>query len=260
MLLQDPPVSPYDWQFQLLGFRVRVTWGFWLVAALLGWEWSRGLDRVAQVYDLSSPGAPVLLAGWIAAVFVSVLIHEFGHALAMRACGMEPRIVLYHFGGLAISDFGSWRAARQRRVGPWEQVGISAAGPALQLAFGGLVIAGAMVAQVPVELMGWVVSPGEISDTIVPYAVVDALVFPSVFWALLNLLPVLPLDGGQICENLLHALRVPAAYQYAQIVSLVTAAAIGLWFLRGGNMFAGFMFLMMAAGSWQALQGGYPRY
>ncbi|RMF39987.1 MAG: peptidase [Planctomycetota bacterium] len=260
MMLQDPPRSPYDWQFHFLGFPVRVAWGFWVVAALLGWDWSRALNRGAAAAEIGTPGAPLLLAIWILAVFVSILVHELGHAIVMRRYGMSPRIVLYHFGGLAISDFGAWNAARRTYTGPLQQIFISAAGPGLQLLLGGAVIAGAIALNVPVELMGFVLHQGAIGSSILPYAIVDALIFPSIFWALLNLLPVLPLDGGHITENVLALFRIGNASYLAQVVSLVVAALTGLWFLRGGNMFAGLMFLMMAASNWQQMQGGFPRY
>ncbi len=60
------------------------------------------LTRLAD----SNPGQGILLLMWIAAVFVSILIHELGHALAMRRYGISSYIVLYHFGGLAIPDRG----------------------------------------------------------------------------------------------------------------------------------------------------------
>ncbi len=260
MMLQDPPQSPYDWQFRFLGFPVRVAWGFWVVAVLLGWDWSRGLNRFATAAEISTPGAPLLLAIWVLAVFVSILVHELGHAIAMRRFGMNPRIVLYHFGGLAISDFGAWNAARRRHTGPVQQIFISASGPGLQLLLGGIVIAGAIFLDVPVELMGHVVHRGSIDTSIVPFATVDALLFPSIFWAVLNLLPVLPLDGGHILENALTLFRIGNASYLAQVVSLVVAALVGIWFLRGGNMFAGLMFLMMAASNWQQMQTGFPRF
>ena len=77
--------TPYDLRFQLFGIPVRVTPWFWLLAALLGW----------------APGRLDLVAVWIGCVFLSSMVHEFGHALTARAFGWPPQIVLYHFGGYA---------------------------------------------------------------------------------------------------------------------------------------------------------------
>jgi hypothetical protein len=73
-----------------------VTIGFWVMAALFGWGTAQGLA--------GDDGRSLLLylAVWTAVVFVSILIHELGHALAFASCGQASRIVLYHFGGLTV--------------------------------------------------------------------------------------------------------------------------------------------------------------
>ena len=47
-------------------------------------------------------------------VFVSILVHELGHALAFRRYGTASRIVLYHFGGLAIPEESPWGESQWR--------------------------------------------------------------------------------------------------------------------------------------------------
>ena len=59
----------------------------------------------------------------------SILIHELGHALAYARFGQPARVVLYHFGGLAIPE--SW--GRRRHLPPAERFIVSAAGPLAQL-------------------------------------------------------------------------------------------------------------------------------
>ncbi len=108
MLLQEPPETPYDLRFQLLGFPVRVSWTFWLGAVVFGYEFARQIDFIAMAAGLNSPGAGPLLLLWILCLLVSILIHELGHALAFRQFGIQSSIVLYHFGGLAI-PIGSFR-------------------------------------------------------------------------------------------------------------------------------------------------------
>ncbi len=143
MMLQTPERSPYDLNFQFLGFPVRVTWTFWLVAAALGYSHAQSIDYLyGEVYaePNATPGKAALLAVWIGVMFVSILVHELGHTLAFRYFGIQSQIVLYHFGGLAIPDsFTSWRGARTRRVSAVEQLVISAAGPVAQLLLGLLV-------------------------------------------------------------------------------------------------------------------------
>lgn len=85
-LLSDPGTTRYDLRFSVLGIPVRVHPMFWLVGALLG-----------------SGAGPQLgvIAIWIGCLFVSILVHELGHALAARSFGWPPDIVLHGFGGFA---------------------------------------------------------------------------------------------------------------------------------------------------------------
>lgn len=263
MMLREPGTSQYDLNFKLLGFQVRIAWGFWLVAAILGWEWSGGLDAAAVVVGMDSPGAPVLLLVWAVALFVSILVHELGHCLAFHYYGIRSRIVLYHFGGLAVPDsFGSWQGARQRHIGPKEQIVISAAGPGLQLALGLFLWAVGVALGVRMEFtetMNWLLrlnleSPGFPSSSVV-YGAFESVIWVSTAWAVLNLAPILPLDGGRIAESVLKLSRAQQPTQIAHMISIGTGALLGLWFLQGGNTF-GIMFLLFAASNWQAMQFG----
>ena len=262
-MLNEPASSPYDLSFSFLGFPVRVAWGFWVVAAILGWSWSQSVDAAAVLFQIDSPGPAVLLVVWIGCVFVSILIHELGHALAMRYYGLHSRIVLYHFGGLAISDsFGSWNGARSGRVEPREQIVISLAGPVAQLLLALSVwILGISLGVYMDEtrlvnrLLGTHLGATELPSSIAIYAVFSGLLMPSFYWAILNLAPILPLDGGQILHNALYVARNDRPTYTAHLVSVVTGAAIGLWSLSS-NQFGGFMFLALAASNWQAMQYG----
>jgi len=82
--------TPYDLRFSLLGIPVRVHPLFWLVAVVLGF--GRNDRNLA------------LVVVWVACVFVSILVHEYGHALMARAFGSSPSIVLWGMGGLCYSQ------------------------------------------------------------------------------------------------------------------------------------------------------------
>src|ERR1043166_8856978 len=77
--------------------------------------------------------SPVDLMIWVAVVFVSILIHELGHALVARAHGWQPWITLYGMGGLA-----SYQPTRHDTR---SQILISAAGPAAGFAFIAVILA-----------------------------------------------------------------------------------------------------------------------
>ncbi len=258
-MLQEPPASQYDWNFEFWGYRVRVAWGFWVVAIVLGWGWSTYVNTdLAIRHNMEAPGAPVILLIWIAAIFVSILIHELGHSIAMSRYGINSRIVLYHFGGLAIPDsFGAWDGARQRRVGASEQIIISAAGPVFQLLLAAAVAAAGVALRIRMDLLGLHFGAEEYPRSAVMYALFNGIFYPSVFWAILNLAPILPLDGGQITRSTLMLTNVQRPQHAAHMVSIVAGVLIGILMMQSGQPFAGIMFLMFAASNWQAMQSGY---
>src|SRR5579883_1758335 len=108
VFLLEPERTQFDLRWRMLGTDIRVHPMFWLVSAILGWT-----------TDLS------VLALWVGCVFVSILLHEFGHVFAGRLFGAEGHIVLYSFGGLAV---GSSNLASR-----WQRIVAYFAGPFVQL-------------------------------------------------------------------------------------------------------------------------------
>src|SRR5690242_1597681 len=82
--------------FSLFGVPVRIASSFWFIAILFG---TQGVGRSA-----SSEKALAEALIWTAIVFVSILLHEFGHATAARAFGAEPSITLHALGGLTFFE------------------------------------------------------------------------------------------------------------------------------------------------------------
>ena len=104
MLLNEPPRSQGDLNFMLLGIPIRIHWMFWLMALFLGYN-SRG---------------PKELLVWVAALLVSILVHELGHAAVMRLYGLQPSITLYGMGGLTPIT-GPNHSASGRCSGHWSR-------------------------------------------------------------------------------------------------------------------------------------------
>jgi Zn-dependent protease len=257
-MFSEPARSPYDWQFVLAGFRVRVTWLFWVVSAAWGYDWARGLDREYQLLDLASPGPFSLLLVWVGVSFLSILIHELGHALAMRWYGQASYIVLYHFGGIAIPD---WMAGRRGRRGDrWEKVVISAAGPLLQLALGLLVagVAGGMGFSIGQAgyLLRWAIPlpDGALPNNALTMGLIEASVLTSVFWALLNLVPVLPMDGGHIAQQLIGYFQQSDGYRETVVFSLAVGTVIAIWGYSQQLPTIGLFFMVLAILNFQSLQ------
>jgi stage IV sporulation protein FB len=260
-MLNPTEPSPYDLQFHFLGFPVRITWSFWLMAALLGWGWSQAMDQIALVSDIDTPGAAVMLAIWVLCVLLTILVHELGHALAWRKYGQSAHIVLYHFGGLAINDsFSAWDGGRRRRTTAGEQLLVSAAGPFAQLSLAFVVWCIGLSIGMPMNINEWIGRLGielplsTLPSTIVVYGFFDALLWTSVFWAVLNLAPIFPLDGGQILYNALLIAGVSQPRYKAHMASAVLGGLLAFGLFTSGFAMGGLMFLALAASNWQQAQ------
>lgn len=260
---QEPPESQYDLHFHVLGFPTRVAWGFWVAAVVLGWGECNAWDRAFVSRNIDSPGAPILLIIWSFAMFVSILVHELGHALVMRYFGMRSRVVLYHFGGLAIgSGLGSWNGARRGSHDARDSLLIAAAGPAAQLALAAIVYAMGRYLGMWMEIDGWLfqdffsIEPPavELPTSVALFALLNALVSPSVFWALLNLLPILPLDGGNIMLNSLKLSSNTDPHRNAHLTSIFFAVLVAIFCFQNGQPMLTMMAVMFAAINWQQLQ------
>lgn len=244
MIFLEPARTAYDLQFRLFGIPVRVSPWFWLMALLLSANGGIG-------------GLAIMVC--ILATFLSILIHELGHAIAYMNFGMRPHIVLYHFGGLAIAD--PMFRARGVRSGntPEAQILISLAGPVLQFATGLFLFA-------TVRALGYrIVEPLSLLANRFPegakdipsellYVFLGMYTFISVNWALLNLIPVFPLDGGQIARQLLIMWNGPNSGLRSSIqLSLVVAIGAAFYFFTSDQTTVGLMFMMLAFSSYQLL-------
>lgn len=202
--------------FRLLGIPVQVQLGFAFMAFLVAWS-----DQAST--------AEVLLR--VLVVFASVLVHELGHAFAIRRHRITPAIQLHWMGGSTL-----WRPGKP--LGRLDQIGISLAGP-----FAGFLLAGLAYALVKG-------TPGALAAIPPPFdSAIDFLLAVNVFWGIFNLIPVLPLDGGHVLE---HALG-PKRARLAAGISLVVAAGLGLFMLKSGLVWGGMLMGMSALTSYRRL-------
>jgi Zn-dependent protease len=186
-------------RFHLGPFPIHVAPSFLLAAAVLGFPFMNDLTRVAL---------------WIVVVFLSVLVHELGHALVGKALGGQPEIRLEGFGGVTFPRLPAPPSAIS-------QIGLSLAGPLAGLLPG---VAGwAIERYVGVEPGSAVAIASELA------------VETSLFWTALNLLPVLPLDGGHVLLAALQGIRKKPSVRAASIISACVAglAAAAAWLLLG---------------------------
>jgi stage IV sporulation protein FB len=219
----EPSQSQFDLRFRLFGIGVRVHPWFWVVMAVLGW--GGGPDR--------QEGAMFLLSvlAWVAACFVSILLHEMGHVFMGRLFGSDGHIVLYSFGGLAIGsnalDSGAKRAL------------VAFAGPLAQFLLLGVVVLVIWFAIVPPALRPLIASDWDVYDRLElvvalspQHALVkrflEGMLFINLFWPLLNLLPIWPLDGGQIAREACVGLSRQRGLRVSLGISILVAGLLAV--------------------------------
>jgi stage IV sporulation protein FB len=196
---------------------------------------------------------------WVAAVFISILIHESGHAAVMRAFGFRPWIVLYGMGGLACH--GSRESLRFRKFDDsLGQILICAAGPVAGFLLGALLILGFIAAGyrdriVLLDIGPWKLLPAvQLSNIRLAIFVYDIMQI-CVFWGLVNLLPVYPLDGGQIARELLLRLSPRDGIAQSMLVSMITAGGVAVYgYVQWHSLYIGIFFAYLAYMSLLAFQ------
>lgn len=241
-MFRVPPSSPYDLNFTILGFPVRVSPWFWLIAVLFG----LGTRSVQGVVI------------WVAVVFVSILIHEMGHGLVMRRFGVDSQLILYSFGGLAVPMSSRWGGSSTRT--PVEQILISLGGPFAGFLLAGLVVLSA-IASGGIVQVNWLLFVIPIPSVLVPGGlivnqIVGAMLWVNIFWGLINLLPVLPLDGGRVSQSLFVMADPWEGPRKALWLSIIVGAVVAvLSFVLLNSIYMAFLFGILALQSYALLQG-----
>lgn len=173
--------------FRLFGYDVEITGSFWITTALMGY--------------FGFGANPGMVIAWILLVLVSITVHELGHAFAFQAYGIPSQIQLYHMGGLTM-PLAPARLTRLRSIV------VSVAGPAAGLALGLITLA-----------------VREFAPPQSPF-VADVLrmsIYVNIYWSFINLLPVLPFDGGHVMEAALGPRRYRWTLGLSALVGTVVA-------------------------------------
>ena len=179
---------------------------FWIFAALIGF-----------INSFSLPGTLV----WIVIIFISVLFHEFGHALMAIIFRKTPRIELVAFGGFTAYD--------PRGLSSAKQFLIVLNGPT----FGFLLF---FIADLLLKVPQ--LSTGGISIFLAILRIVN------LFWTVVNLLPIVPLDGGQLLRIFLEAIFGFKGVKFSQAVGAIFSFGLTLvCVLYQSYLFAAIFFL-----------------
>ncbi|HKZ00380.1 MAG TPA: site-2 protease family protein [Rhabdochlamydiaceae bacterium] len=189
---------------------------FWLFAALIGY-----------LNSMSFLGTLI----WIGIIFVSVLFHEFGHALTSLIFGQKPRIELVALGGLTYHG--------GEKLVFWRQFFIVFNGPLFGLILFGIAT---LLLYIPVLSSG---TTGMI---------INLTRAVNLFWTLVNLLPVLPLDGGQLLRIVLEKIFGLKGFKYTLITSMAIAAGISCFFFLYQAFIVGALFFLLAFQSYDTFR------
>lgn len=210
--------------FSLLGIPVHVS--IWHLLTLLFFFQSSFQQGVAF-------GLTMLFAA-----SASVFLHEMGHALTSRHFGLEPTVVLTGFGG-----FTSHQPARR----PRDEFVVVAAGPSMNFLLAA-VLYGVLTMQHG--------SAGEVEGGF-GAAILSQVIFLNIFWGFYNLLPIMPLDGGQLLRVTLRKFvkKGLSADRWTHRVGLVLGALMAAFFAFQFHSLFGAVLLGLAAfENYRALQ------
>jgi Zn-dependent protease len=207
---------------QVFGFPLRIDPFFFVTAWLIG-----GRQE------------PQWMVIWVVLVLVGVLAHELGHAFAGRRLGLEPWIRLIAFGGMT-----GWMRPKELTNG--QQILISAAGPAVGITIGATVLAASAAG----------VFAG--ASPAVTRVLTD-VVWINLGWGVLNLLPILPLDGGHIASSLSGMVAGRNGRLAARVFSIVLTVTIGLWALLAGQWWIAVLGVVLTIANVQGLRAELPR-
>jgi len=222
-------VNPTFQLGRIAGIRIGVNWSWLIVFALIVWS------LAAAVFPSQNPGfsdGEYVVMAVAAAIlfFVSLLLHELGHALQARREGIEIEgINLWLFGGVAQFK-GSFASAGA-------EFRIAIAGPLVSLALGALFVLVAAFAGLSNAIDG----------------VIAWLGYTNLILLAFNLLPALPLDGGRVLRSALWQFR--GDLQWATWVASAVGRGFGFLFIGLGV----FMLIVEGAfsGAWLAFIGWF---
>jgi len=204
--------------FTLFRIPIRVEPIFWLTLGIIGFLSVQGFPM-----DIALMGTAL----FVMAGFISILIHELGHALMIQKFKQPTAIVLSSFGGYATFPLGS--------LDRKQSFFVTLGGPALQAAFG---------------LLIYYLAPHILTQSPLINLFIMFLYQVSIFWAVLNCIPVLPLDGGRMLEAILGPRKIKTTVTISMFAALA-ACIIGFTLKQ---TFLGIFMAMFAFQNYQALE------
>ncbi len=197
---------------------------FWLTAGIIGW-----------INSWTLMGTII----WMGVILVSLLVHEYGHAIAAKIFGQEAQISLVAMGGLTYHD--------GKKLKGWQDFVIVLMGP----------LAGISLFLLAYILRAWV-GP---TPVFVSY-MLNIFVFVNLFWTIVNLLPILPLDGGQMLRIVLEGFFGHRGLKITLMTGIVVGIGLGIAFFIIGLYLVGAILLLLSFqsfSSWNQVKSMTPQ-
>jgi Zn-dependent protease len=211
--------------FRFSGIDVFLHWSWFLVAA----------------YEIQARKGSYSSVAWnvleYLALFLIVMLHEFGHALACRQVGGKANlIVLWPLGGVAYVDPPPRPGATLWSI---------AAGPLVNVALFPILLVVFLMGR----SSGWAESSPDL------YRLAYAVLYIDVGLLVFNIIPVYPLDGGQILRSLLWFVMGRArSLMVATLLGLIGVAGFIILALYERDVWLGAIALFMLMNCWGGLQ------
>lgn len=198
---------------------------FWILAFAIGWINTPSMTQVGPATVFLGVGI------WVAIVFISVLIHEYGHALTAIAFGQKAHIDLLGFGGL------THRHGQKLKL--WKEFLISLNGP----------LASFLIYLTSIFLLSYMGNSHSLFKT-----VLELTAYANLFWTILNLLPIQPLDGGRLLSIILEGAFGIRGMKIGLFLSAIFAAGIGILAFIGHMLLMGALFMLLAFENFRSWQ------
>lgn len=209
---------------------VRIDPIFWLVAIFIAF-----LNSNADLGSVNDKIIGTVL--WVGIIVFSLLVHEYGHALTAFAFGQSAKIDLIGIGGV------TQRQGKKLKL--WQEFIIVLNGPlfSVTLAFAAFLLLS---------------QAGKISSQTFYIYALRVIINVNIFWTIINLLPVQPLDGGRLLSIILESIFGLKGVKAALFLSIILASLIGILFFLVQFVLAGALFFLLAFESYRSWKSSLP--